>query len=59
MLVPAIELNNISFFYNSHPILTQVNLKVEEQDFLAIIGPNGSGKTTLLKIILGILNPAQ
>jgi len=59
MPVSAIELHNISFFYNSHPILTDVNLRVEEQDFLAIIGPNGSGKTTLLKIILGILNPAQ
>ncbi len=59
MPVSAIELNNIFFFYNSHSILSGVNLKVEEQDFLAIIGPNGSGKTTLLKIILGILNPGQ
>ncbi len=59
MPVSAIELHNISFFYNSDPILTDVNLSVEEQDFLAIIGPNGSGKTTLLKIIMGILNPAQ
>jgi zinc transport system ATP-binding protein len=59
MPVSAIELNNISFFYNGHPILTNVNLTVEEMDFLAIMGPNGSGKTTLLKIILGILNPAQ
>ena len=59
MPVSAIELHDISFFYNNYPILADVNLKVEEQDFLAIIGPNGSGKTTLLKIILGILNPAQ
>ena len=59
MPVSAIDLKNISFFYSSHPILTNVNLTVEEQDFLAIMGPNGSGKTTLIKIILGILNPAQ
>jgi zinc transport system ATP-binding protein len=55
----AVDVENVSFFYNSHPILTNVNLRVEEKDFLAIMGPNGSGKTTLLKIILGVLNPAQ
>ncbi|MGA2225493.1 MAG: metal ABC transporter ATP-binding protein [Syntrophobacteraceae bacterium] len=59
MPVSAIELDNVSFFYNSHPILSDVSLKVEERDFLAIIGPNGSGKTTLLKIVLGVLSPRQ
>jgi zinc transport system ATP-binding protein len=59
MPVPVIELDNVSFFYNSHPILKDVSLRVEERDFLAIIGPNGSGKTTLLKIVLGILNPSH
>ncbi len=59
MAAHAIELRDISFYYNSHPVLTSVNLDVEERDFLALIGPNGSGKTTLLKIILGILRPAR
>jgi zinc transport system ATP-binding protein len=57
MALPAIELNGVSFFYDNHPILTDVSMRVAERDFLAIIGPNGSGKTTLLKIVLGILNP--
>jgi zinc transport system ATP-binding protein len=59
MSPPAIELKDVSFYYNSHPILSDVNLHVSEGNFLAIIGPNGSGKTTLLKIILGILHPRQ
>ena len=59
MPVSVIDLNNVSFFYNSDPILKDVSLRVEERDFLAVIGPNGSGKTTLLKIILGILTPMQ
>jgi zinc transport system ATP-binding protein len=59
MSISAVEINNLYFFYNGHPILANVNLKVEERDFLAIMGPNGSGKTTLLKIILGILHPSQ
>ncbi|SPF34555.1 Manganese transport system ATP-binding protein MntA [Syntrophobacter sp. SbD1] len=59
MPATAIEVKDVSFFYNGHPILAKVNLTVGELDFLAIMGPNGSGKTTLFKIILGILNPAQ
>jgi zinc transport system ATP-binding protein len=59
MPVSVIELDNVSFFYNSHPVLKDISLMVAERDFLAIIGPNGSGKTTLLKIILGILTPRQ
>jgi zinc transport system ATP-binding protein len=59
MGLSAIELNKVSFFYDNHPILSDVSMSVAERDFLAIIGPNGSGKTTLLKIILGILNPGE
>ncbi len=54
---PVIELNQISFGYNGQPILEEVDLVIEDGDFVALIGPNGGGKTTLLKIILGLLNP--
>lgn len=33
------------------PVLKNVNLQVEEGDYLAIMGPSGSGKTTLMNII--------
>ncbi len=59
MPVAAIDLENVSFYYNGHQVLAGVNLTVSELDFLAIIGPNGSGKTTLLKIILGLLKPGE
>lgn len=49
-----IEIKNLSFSYDKQKILENVNLTVEEKDFLAIIGPNGGGKSTLLKLILGI-----
>jgi len=51
-----LELNNIHFSYDKNtPVLSGLNLKVEQGDFLALIGPNGSGKTTLIKLICDLL----
>jgi zinc transport system ATP-binding protein len=50
----AIEIKSLSFAYEKQNVLENINLTVEEKDFLAIIGPNGGGKSTLLKLILGI-----
>ncbi len=50
-----IEIEHLSFSYHKQKILEDINLWVEERDFLAIIGPNGGGKSTLLKLILGII----
>ena len=40
-----------------HPVLSQVNLSVEEGDFLVILGQSGCGKTTFLRILGGFLSP--
>jgi zinc transport system ATP-binding protein len=45
--------------YDSEPVLEDVNLSVEELDFIGLIGPNGGGKTTLLKVLLGLLLPMR
>ena len=50
----VVDIANVSFAYDKQSILDNINLKVDEKDFLAIIGPNGGGKSTLLKLILGI-----
>ena len=55
----VIDIKNASFAYDRQMILENINLNVEEKDFLAIIGPNGGGKSTLLKLILGILKPKK
>ncbi len=53
----VIELRNLYFSYNDRVVLEDINLAVEEGEYLALIGPNGSGKTTLVKLILGLLPP--
>ena len=56
--VPAIEVRNLNVRYGSHQALEDVSLRVEEGDYLAIMGPNGGGKSTLLKAILGLKETA-
>jgi zinc transport system ATP-binding protein len=56
---PIVDLKDVWLRLDDKIILENVNLTVEEQDFLGIIGPNGGGKTTLLKIILGLLKPSS
>ncbi len=54
---PIIEVESLCFSYNRAPALENVSFRVDEKEFLAIIGPNGGGKSTLVKLILGLLEP--
>lgn len=54
-----IELKSVTASYSVLPVLENVNLRVNEGDFIGVIGPNGGGKTTLLKLILGLLKPVS
>ena len=50
----ALEVKNASFSYDKHQIFKKLNVSVDFQEMLCLIGPNGCGKTTLLDSILGI-----
>ncbi len=45
--------------WNRKEVLRDVNLQINQGDFIAITGPNGGGKTTLLRIILRLLRPTS
>ena len=54
-----LEIKSLEFSYNGEDVLKDVNLTVQQKDFIAIIGSNGGGKTTLLKLMLGLLAPVR
>ncbi len=45
--------------YSNEIVLEDVNLAINETDFVGLIGPNGGGKTTLIKVLLGLLPPTR
>jgi branched-chain amino acid transport system ATP-binding protein len=52
-----LEIAGLSVAYGKHAALTDVALKVEAGEIVAILGANGAGKTTLLKAIAGLVRP--
>jgi len=56
-----LKLENISYTYpnSSKPSIIDVNLEINQGDFIGLIGPSGAGKTTLVDIILGFLKPSK
>lgn len=57
----AIEFKNVrkKFENNSQEVLSGVNAKIKEGEFITILGSSGSGKTTLLKMVNKILEPSS
>ncbi|MGM0601194.1 MAG: ABC transporter ATP-binding protein [Candidatus Rifleibacteriota bacterium] len=51
-----LEVNNLSFSYGKHQVLSDLSFSIDQGTITTILGPNGSGKTTLLKCLLGLLS---
>lgn len=51
-----LQVSNGTFKYGKEPILKDIDLSIEGNTILTVLGPNGVGKTTLLKCIMGFLH---
>ncbi len=53
--MPRVQFENITKRYGTIPVLQNLNLTVEEGEFLVLLGPSGCGKTTLLNLLAGLI----
>lgn len=54
-----LEVENLKVSYSNHTALENINFKVEDGDYVFLVGENGSGKSTLVKTIVGLLKPDE
>jgi len=51
----SITLDQVTKRYQSHPVVNDVSLEIQQGEFLVLLGPSGSGKSTLLRAIAGLV----
>jgi multiple sugar transport system ATP-binding protein len=52
--MPAVALSNVTHEYGNNRVLQDLNLDVDDGEFLVLLGPSGCGKTTLLHLLAGL-----
>ena len=55
----SIAFENVSFSYDTTPVLQQVNWQVPDKGVLCLWGPSGCGKTTALRLLAGLEKPTS
>ena len=54
-----IRLRDLIMEFDGEPVLNNINLYINDHEFLTLLGPSGCGKTTILRIIGGFLTPTS
>jgi ATP-binding cassette subfamily F protein 3 len=56
---PIINLDGAAVGYGGPPVLKRLNLRIDQDDRIALLGKNGEGKSTLSKLLAGKLQPSE
>ncbi|GIP31000.1 ABC transporter ATP-binding protein [Paenibacillus sp. J2TS4] len=54
-----IELKKVNKYFDNIHILKNIDLVIDDGDFMTLLGPSGCGKTTTLRVITGLENPEE
>jgi branched-chain amino acid transport system ATP-binding protein len=52
-----LDINDLSISFGGIQALSDIDMRVDKEEILGVIGPNGSGKTTLFNCISGVYHP--
>ena len=53
-----IETREVNFAYRrGEPVINDIDCKIEDGEFVALLGHNGSGKTTLSRLFMALMHP--
>lgn len=55
--LPLLELKSVTKFFGANKVLDDIDLVVNDGEFLTLLGPSGCGKTTILRLIAGFERP--
>jgi ATP-binding cassette subfamily F protein uup len=55
--MPLATLDRISIAFGHLPLLSEINLQIDDRERVAVVGRNGTGKSTLLQIVSGDITP--
>ncbi|MBU8539104.1 ABC-F family ATP-binding cassette domain-containing protein [Falsiroseomonas tokyonensis] len=56
---PVLALEHVDVGYGGPPILKGLDLRIDQEDRIALLGANGNGKSTLAKLLAGRLGPSR
>jgi ATP-binding cassette, subfamily F, member 3 len=54
---PILTLDSVTAGYGERPVLSRLDLRIDMDDRIALLGANGNGKSTLVRLIAGRLKP--
>ncbi|WP_447971248.1 ABC transporter ATP-binding protein [Nitrospira sp. M1] len=54
-----IRFDNVTFSYDTRPVLNHASLTIPAGGFTSIVGPSGAGKTTIVDLVIGLIRPQQ
>jgi len=56
-LAQSVQLDAVTFSYDRHLVLADVNIEIPAGRLTTLIGPSGSGKTTVVDVVIGLIRP--
>ena len=54
---PPLQAADVTLAYDRHVVAEHLDVRIEEGEFTAIVGPNACGKSTLLRALARLLHP--